>query len=154
MASLAPAELDLVLPVEPVSVPTARRAVEGMAVAAGACHGTVEAMRLAVSEACTNVVLHAYRETDPGRMHVHATVADDELQVVVADHGVGIRPRPDSPGLGLGLPLIGQLTEELSVECRNGTNRLTMRFRLDTPPTVFAEVTAGDGDARPSAAAG
>lgn len=152
MASLTPPELDLVLPVEPVSVPVARRAVEGMAYAAGACPGTVEAMRLAVSEACTNVVLHAYRETDPGRMHVRATTADNELRVVVADHGVGIRPRTDSPGLGLGLPLIGQLTEELSVECRNGTNRVTMCFRLDAPPAIFADVM--DAGPRASAVAG
>lgn len=154
MSSLAPAELDLVLPVEPASVPAARRAVEGIATVAGACPGTVEALRLAVSEACTNVVLHAYRETDAGRMHVHALVEAGDLLVVVADHGVGIRPRPDSPGLGLGLPLIGQLTEDLSVECRNGTNRLTMRFRLDAPPAVFAEVTGRGDTSRASAAAG
>ena len=67
MAPAGPAELDLVLPVEPPSVPAARHAVEDVARAAGACPGTVEALRLAVSEACTNVVLHAYRETDDNR---------------------------------------------------------------------------------------
>ena len=64
MAPAVPAELDLVLPVEPPSVPAARRAVEGVAHAMGACPGTVEALRLAVSEACTNVILHAYRDSD------------------------------------------------------------------------------------------
>ena len=145
MAPAVPAELDLVLPVEPPSVPAARRAVESIAQAAGACPGTVEALRLAVSEACTNVILHAYRETDDaGRLHVQVTAADQELEVVVCDHGVGFAPRTDSPGLGLGLPLIGQLTEALEVEQRNGANRLSMRFRLDRPPAVFADV-AGMG---------
>ena len=153
MAPAAPAELDLVLPVEPPSVPTARRAVEGVAHAAGACPGTVEALRLAVSEACTNVILHAYRDTDAaGRLHVQVTSTGEELEVVVCDHGVGFSPRTDSPGLGLGLPLIGQLTEALEVEQRNGANRLCMRFRLDRPPAIFADV-ADDG-ATASAAAG
>ena len=153
MAPATSAELDLLLPVEPPSVPAARRAVEEVATAAGACRGTVEALRLAVSEACTNVILHAYRGDEAsGRLHVHAECEGDHLRVVVCDHGVGFQPRTDSPGLGLGLPLIGQLTEELEVEQRNGANRLSMRFRLDRPPAVFAEVT-GD-PVTTSAAAG
>jgi anti-sigma regulatory factor (Ser/Thr protein kinase) len=143
MAPAAPAELDLVLPVEPPSVPAARRAVEGVAHAAGACPGTVEALRLAVSEACTNVILHAYRESedDAGRLHVHAVADGNDLRVVVCDHGVGFTPRTDSPGLGLGMPLMAQLTEQLDVEQHDGINRLSMLFRLDRPPRVFGDVT-------------
>jgi anti-sigma regulatory factor (Ser/Thr protein kinase) len=148
MAPAAPPELDLVLPVEPHSVPAARRAVEDVARACGACTGTVEALRLAVSEACTNVILHAYRDTgDVGRMHVHAAADGDDLRVVVCDHGVGFAPRTDSPGLGLGLPLMGQLTERLDVEHDDGVNRLSMLFRLDRPPKAYADA------ARPTATA-
>lgn len=143
VAPAAPAELDLVLPVEPPSVPAARRAVESVAHACGACRGTIEALRLAVSEACTNVILHAYRTGDhdaAGRLHVHVVRDGNVFEVVVADHGVGFQPRTDSPGLGLGLPLIGQLTEDFEVRRHNGVNRLRMRFRLDRPPAVFADV--------------
>jgi serine/threonine-protein kinase RsbW len=52
--------------------------------------------------------------------------------VVVIDEGRGILPRADSPGLGLGLPLIATLAE--SLELGTGTNEETevrMSFRLD-----------------------
>ncbi len=71
-------------------------------------------VRLAVTEACSNVVVHAYPEdAPPGPLEVLATVDGGELTVVVRDHGPGIAPHPDSPGLGLGLPLIASLAESV-----------------------------------------
>ena len=67
--------------------------------------------RLAVTEACTNVVVHAYPDGREGPMEVTATLTDDTLTVVVRDEGHGMGLRPDSPGLGLGLPLIASLAE-------------------------------------------
>jgi serine/threonine-protein kinase RsbW len=72
-------------------------------------------IRLAVTEACTNVVVHAYPDGAEGPMEVLATLLGDELIVVVRDEGRGIGPRPDSPGLGLGLPLIASLAESLQL---------------------------------------
>jgi serine/threonine-protein kinase RsbW len=72
-------------------------------------------IRLAVTEACTNVVVHAYPDGEEGPMEVLATLLGDELIVVVRDEGRGIGPRPDSPGLGLGLPLIASLAESLQL---------------------------------------
>ncbi|HET8535576.1 MAG TPA: ATP-binding protein [Solirubrobacteraceae bacterium] len=72
---------------------------------------------LAVSEAMTNVVLHAYLESpEPGDMRVVACDKPDRLVVVVRDYGDGMRPRTDSPGLGMGLPLITQMTDDLQIE--------------------------------------
>lgn len=82
----------------------------------------LDAVRLAVGEACANVVMHAYRATTaPGEIHLRAlAVADPEgersgLVVEVRDEGCGPAPRTDSPGLGLGLPLMARLTRELQV---------------------------------------
>lgn len=72
-------------------------------------------LRLAVTEACANVVVHAYAGQPPGRLDVLATLLDDELTVVVRDEGSGIEPHPDSPGLGLGLPLIASLAESVQL---------------------------------------
>ena len=67
----------------------------------------VEDISLAVSEAATNVVLHAYvGDSEPGPLVLSARVMDDRVHVVIRDHGRGMTPRPDSPGLGLGLPLM------------------------------------------------
>jgi serine/threonine-protein kinase RsbW len=76
---------------------------------------TISDIRLAVTEACTNVVLHAYPDGQEGPMEVLATLLGEELIVVVRDSGKGIGSRPDSPGLGLGLPLIVSLTESVQL---------------------------------------
>ena len=87
-------------------------------------------VRLAVSEAATNVVLHAYRDREPGEMRVHAELdGDGTFIVVVEDDGFGPLPRPDSPGIGLGLPTIASVAEavELSAGSAAGA-RLAIRF--------------------------
>ena len=70
---------------------------------------------LAVSEACTNVVMHAYSNGAGGAFRVVAGRDGDTVQVTVSDGGGGMIPRPDSPGLGLGLPLIASLTDVVDV---------------------------------------
>lgn len=91
-----------------------------------------DAVTLAVSEAATNVVVHAYAGEDPpGTIEVNATVAADELWVIVSDTGPGLRPRLDSPGLGLGLAIIGQLADRVDlVRPPRGGLELRMRFGL------------------------
>jgi serine/threonine-protein kinase RsbW/stage II sporulation protein AB (anti-sigma F factor) len=84
---------------------------------------------LAVSEAVTNSVLHAYGDAEPGPVHLTAEVRPGRLVVTVTDEGSGLHPRPDSPGLGLGLPTIGQLTEELEITGAGGCGvRVEMSF--------------------------
>jgi serine/threonine-protein kinase RsbW/stage II sporulation protein AB (anti-sigma F factor) len=88
-------------------------------------------VRLAVSEAATNAVLHAYRDRDPGQIRVDAHMLDDgRLKIVVEDDGFGPLPRPDSPGLGLGLPTIASVADavELSAGTAKGA-RLSMLFQ-------------------------
>jgi serine/threonine-protein kinase RsbW len=75
-----------------------------------------EDIALAVSEACSNVVMHAYRhEAAPGPLAVDAYRDDGEFFVVVCDEGSGMAPRTDSPGLGLGLGLIAGLAKRLEI---------------------------------------
>lgn len=98
-------------------------------------HGAIDpdGIALAVSEAVTNAVLHAYldRET-PGTVEVRAHSEDEKVVVVVADEGRGMLPRTDSPGLGLGLPLIAQMTQSLEVHDRQGGGtEIRMSFALD-----------------------
>src|ERR671932_357762 len=91
----------------------------------------IGAVRLAVSEAATNAVVHAYRETE-GRLEVRAHVADGELVVVVADTGSGLAPRPDSPGLGLGMPLMATVPSRFRVVSRGPGTEIHMAFALPT----------------------
>src|SRR3954452_9666729 len=97
-------DLELTLPARPENVAVARHAIGGFADGVEIPDQTLADVKLAVTEACTNVVVHAYPGED-GPMGLRASVDEDVLRVVVVDVGRGILPRPDSPGLGLGLPL-------------------------------------------------
>jgi serine/threonine-protein kinase RsbW/stage II sporulation protein AB (anti-sigma F factor) len=72
-------------------------------------------VKLAVSEAATNAVVHAYRGGPIGAITATARVEDSRLRIVISDDGVGMAPRVDSPGFGLGLPLIAALADEVEV---------------------------------------
>jgi serine/threonine-protein kinase RsbW len=79
-----------------------------------------------------NVVMHAYRNEDgPGPVELEAELDGDSLWVRVRDQGHGLEPRLDSPGLGLGLPLISQMSasSEIVSPDRGGTE-IIMRFDL------------------------
>jgi len=124
-------DLELTLPARPENVAVARHAIGGFADVVEMPDQTLADVKLAVTEACTNVVVHAYPNGD-GPMGLRASVDEGMLRVVVVDEGRGILPRADSPGLGLGLPLIATLAE--SLELGTGTNEETevrMSFRLD-----------------------
>jgi len=93
-------------------------------------------IRLAVSEACANVVVHAYPDGD-GLLIVHVHASAEGVAVSVRDHGGGMAPRADSPGLGVGLPLIASLTRtlELSAPSGGGTE---VRMAFDIQPRTHA----------------
>jgi anti-sigma regulatory factor (Ser/Thr protein kinase)/GAF domain-containing protein len=103
-------------PAEPSSVADVRRGLAAFARALGAGEEQVMDITLAVSEAATNAVVHAFAtRPTPGTLRIVAEPADGELHVVVADDGHGMKPRGDSPGLGLGLPTIAQVTRSLDI---------------------------------------
>jgi anti-sigma regulatory factor (Ser/Thr protein kinase) len=120
--------LDVDLPAEPRSASRARRAVldalRGIAV-------DRDAVGVVVTEAVTNAVVHAYRDrVAPGRVHVLASIDDEGVEVAVDDDGLGMRPRVDSPGIGLGLPLMGDLADVVEVCSRCPGTRVRARFSL------------------------
>jgi anti-sigma regulatory factor (Ser/Thr protein kinase) len=123
-------------PAVPESVAAVRGALQRFTKRAKVPRRTADAVALAASEAATNVVVHAYRETDaPGRIEVAAALAADELWVVVTDSGAGLRPRPDSPGLGLGLAIIAQIADGVDLaRPAAGGLELRMRFALGGAP--------------------
>src|SRR3954449_2556280 len=114
------------------SVSEARSAVTAFAEGVGASGDALAAVSLAVSEAVTNAVLHAYLDHDePGPILVRARLEAATVIVEVADQGRGMLPRTDSPGLGLGLPLISKMTASLEVHARNGGGtEIRMAFPL------------------------
>lgn len=116
------------------SVPSARTELTEFVAEAGAGGERLEAIRLAVSEAVTNGVLHAYNGSN-GSIHVSASQAGEELWLFIADDGSGLRPRGPHSGLGLGLALIAQLADEFQILSRStGGTELRMQFKLANRP--------------------
>jgi anti-sigma regulatory factor (Ser/Thr protein kinase) len=117
---------------ESASVPRARHAVTGRARELGVPPALLASIALAVSEACTNVVLHAYRErAAAGTFKVWLDLERDSLRISVRDDGLGLHPRADSPGLGLGLPIIASTADRFAIEpCDSGGTELRMGFDL------------------------
>jgi anti-sigma regulatory factor (Ser/Thr protein kinase) len=105
---------------QPDQVRVIRAEVMAFAVAHGA--SDPGAVALAVSEAVTNAVVHAYVDApEPGEIEVIAQrVGEDCLEILVCDEGRGMLPRHDSPGVGLGLPLVATLAESFEVQARAG----------------------------------
>ncbi len=106
-------DMELALPARAENIAIVRHALGGLGEAYAVSERKLADVRLAVTEACANVVVHAYPDDQNGLMEVVASIDDGRLTVLVRDRGRGIKPRPDSPGLGLGLSLIASLTDEL-----------------------------------------
>lgn len=118
-------------PARPEHVADARRAVAHFARAAGAPERRLQALRLAVSEACANVVMHA-GGAQPHTFTVTVGQPDEVVEVKVRDRGHGMRARNDSPGAGLGLGIIAELADDVEVRTPPdgiGTE-LRMQFQL------------------------
>jgi anti-sigma regulatory factor (Ser/Thr protein kinase) len=108
-------DMELALAARAENIAIVRHALGGLGEAFAVPEPKLSDIRLAVTEACANVVVHAYPEDREGPMEVVASMDDEALTVLVRDWGRGIRPRPDSPGLGLGLSLIAALAETVQL---------------------------------------
>jgi len=117
----------------PASVPTIRHDAVAFAVACGAGQDVQAAVALAVTEATTNAVVHAYLGTEPGQLRVVGEPAEEALVLRVIDDGRGMQPRHDSPGLGLGLPTIGKLCAHLDIADGPGGRGTEVRMVFAAP---------------------
>jgi serine/threonine-protein kinase RsbW len=129
------AELRLTLPATAENVMVVRQAVAGLGEALGLPGSRIADLKTVVTEACNNVVLHAYDEV-PGPMRVTAEPGEGELEIQIADEGQGFRPRANQgdASLGLGLPLIAALSDSFEISGGAGHgSRTTIRFSYVPP---------------------
>jgi serine/threonine-protein kinase RsbW len=113
------------------SVGSVRRRLVAFASEVGADRELQARIALAVSEAATNVVVHAYPRETSRPLRVQADFEDGDLEVVVADDGAGLRPRR-SPGIGAGLGVIAETCDDFVIRERERSGvELWMRFHVD-----------------------
>jgi serine/threonine-protein kinase RsbW len=142
-------EFRMILPSRADNVAIVRQALAGAIEVLGLSESRLLDINTAVSEACNNVVVHAY-QGEEGPLEVYLCVQDAELEVIIRDHGVGIRPRAPEPGLevqGLGLSLIQTLSDR--VEFMGGMSQGTevrMAFSLNGQSESWIHDLATDAD--------
>lgn len=141
-------EVQLSLPARAEGVGVVRQALAGLAEALAIDAAVLSDMKMAVTEACTNVVVHAYAApatgADPAKpsgaangttaqtLDVDLTADEVSLTVAVRDHGGGMNASDGSggtPALGLGLPLIAALSDDWQIsDPEGGGTEVRMRF--------------------------
>ena len=102
------------LPNRAENVSLVREMLNGLADAVDLERERLDDIKTAVSEACNNVVLHAY-EGGEGPMELRVHINEGSLEILVSDRGSGIRPRPagDERMQGIGLSVIQALTDRV-----------------------------------------
>ena len=104
-----------------------RREMAGIAEDCGMNAEGIADVRLAVTEAATNAVIHAYADAE-GELKVTAAIQDGELAIVIGDTGPGLVEGRDSPGLGAGLSVIATVAERLKIVSHPGGTEIHMAF--------------------------
>jgi len=114
----------MVLPAKSENVAVIRHALAGLAEEIGMDEPGLADLKTVVTEACMNVVVHAY-QGESGPLNVEAQADSDGLTVIVRDEGTGIKPQAEDgrDSLRLGLSLIAALSSSFSIS--GGLNRGT-----------------------------
>jgi len=126
----------LTLSNQPENVLLVREMLSGLAETVGVDGVELNDIRTAVTEACNNVVLHAY-EGEEGPLQVELYLAPAAVEVVVRDHGMGIRPHirsEEEEALGIGLSIIQALAPRVEFKDVSGGGT-EVRMEFSTPGT-------------------
>ena len=127
----------LTIPAKAEYITLCRLALAGIAQFRPLPDETLHDLKLALTEACTNSVRHAYEEGTDGRVEVVYEVAEDAIAIEVTDRGAGFEldergPAEDMSESGLGIAIIRSLSDELRIEREQGRgSRLRFVKRLD-----------------------
>ncbi|MET0558174.1 MAG: ATP-binding protein [Solirubrobacterales bacterium] len=121
----------LTLAAEPGSIGVARRAVADLAEGHGVTERVLGDVKTVVTEACTNVVKHAY-PLGNGQFEVEAASLNDSLSIVVRDFGVGVRVPVNGgePSTRLGLRLISRIANGVEIRGDSAGSEIRMRLPL------------------------
>jgi anti-sigma regulatory factor (Ser/Thr protein kinase) len=152
----------LTLPAVAANIALVRQVLSGIADGIGVDPALTADMKIAITEACTNVVMHAYPD-QPGPVEISIERLGVNLAVGVRDAGIGFRPlapfdaatdpEAQPPTVGFGLALIASLSDEFGIVSGPNGTEVKMVFALgDEPPPDAARLFANAGRPSPAAA--
>jgi anti-sigma regulatory factor (Ser/Thr protein kinase) len=125
-----PMRLEMTADARPECVPPLRNVAASYAGEMGLSDAQIYAVKMCVSEAVTNVVEHAYPESDPGSVELSLHEVQDELEVVVTDRGRAPREHSDDEPGGFGLAMISRLMSRCTFAAAADGTSVEMRFPL------------------------
>ncbi len=110
------------LPARAENLSVVRHAVGNVARQHGMTDAGIADLEIVVTEACSNVVVHAYRDRPRGPIEIEADCGASEFGVVVRDYGSGFRASAsaEQEGLRLGLALISTIASRFVAAERDG----------------------------------
>lgn len=135
--------IEMKVPAKPEYVGVVRLTVSGIANRMGYAYDDIEDIKIAVAEACTNVVNHAYEGDEEGHMTVGCGVYADRMELMVADRGKSFNLRQLREQLGpitsshsvsdlneggLGLFLIESLMDRVEISNESGVIVVMTKF--------------------------
>ena len=138
----------------PDNVGLVRLAVAALAAAAPFAVADLEEIKVAVSEAVTNALVHGYGGRDEGWVLVEASLSAEWLRVVVADRGCGMedvglarQAAADGERLGLGVLFMETFMDEVAIESHPGVGtRVVLQKRVPAPSAAaLGREAASDG---------
>lgn len=123
----------LTIPAKAEYIVLSRLALSGLARARALEPALVADLKLALTEACSNVVRHAYKEQPAGEVEVRYQLDEDKLSVEVVDEGIGFDPEAAAAAAGdeldeggLGISIIRAIVDELDI--KSGDSGSSLRF--------------------------
>ncbi len=137
-------DIRLALPARPENVAVVRQALAGLAEALRVDEPMAADMKIAITEACTNAVLHAY-DGEVGPLEVVFRPSAGQLTLSVRDRGPGFKPLPaadEENPLGFGLALIASLADAFAIQGSAYGTEVQMTFDLETAVADGAPSTA------------
>lgn len=109
-----------------------RQALDGAAREIGASSDVIDDLKLAVTEACSNVVKYAYRE-QVGELEVCFDPVEGGFSVHVQDSGSWLSRDDDSAAGGLGIPLMEAVTRDFEINSNGHGTTVRLEFALNRP---------------------
>ncbi len=135
--------IEIRVPAKPQYVSVIRLTISGLAVRVGFTYDEIEDLKIATSEAVTNVVHHAYKEDDSGEVVIGCALFEGKIEIMVADYGISfsfeeikskIGPYHDEENVallregGLGLYLIETLMDEVKLNNEGGVTVFMTKY--------------------------
>jgi serine/threonine-protein kinase RsbW len=124
----------LTIPAKPEYVTLCRLALTGLATVRPFDDEALADLKLALTEACSNSVRHAYSSEEDGHVQISYELLPDRIAIEVVDDGEGFDPERDETagdGLsegGLGIAIIRAIADEFELVSHAGTRGSRLRF--------------------------